>query len=91
MRAVTVRPFLPRYLPGYNIYVWIDADAWVQEEFAVARLVDGAAQGALAAVSHTHDAYRTSQYVLDGRTQRMEAGFGREAVLQGNWDAYLNA
>jgi hypothetical protein len=91
LRAVTVRPFLPRYLPGYDIYVWIDADAWVQERFAIARLVDAAAQGALAAVPHAHDAYRTSQEVLNGRTQRMEAGFGREAVVQGQWDAYLNA
>jgi hypothetical protein len=91
LRAVTVRPFLPHYLPGYDIYLWIDADAWVQERFAITQLIDGAAQGALAAVSHAHDAYRTSQEVLDGRTQRMEAGFGREAVVQGRWDAYLNA
>jgi hypothetical protein len=91
LRAFTVRPFLPRYFPGYDIYVWIDADAWVQEQFAIARLIDGAAQGALAAVPHAHDAYRTSQEVLDGRTERMEAGFGRDAVVQGQWDAYLNA
>jgi hypothetical protein len=91
LRAVTVRPFLPRYFPGYDIYVWIDADAWVQERFAIVRLIDAAAQGDLAAVPHAHDAYRTSQEVLDGRTQRMEAGFGREAVIHGQWDAYLNA
>ena len=91
LRAITVRPFLPRYLPGYDIYVWIDADAWVQERLAIARLIEGAAQGALAAVAHAHDAYRTSREVLDGRTRRMEAGFGREAVVRGHWDAYLNA
>lgn len=38
LRSITVRPFLPRYLPGYDIYVWIDADAWVQERSAIARL-----------------------------------------------------
>ena len=91
LRSITVRPFLPRYLPGYDIYVWIDADAWVQERSAIARLIDGAAHGALAAAAHSHDAYRTTQEVVDGRTRRMAAGFGREAVVQGRWDAYLNA
>jgi len=91
LRAGTARPFLPNYFPGYDIYVWIDADAWVQERSAIARLIDGAAQGALAIAPHTHDAYRTSQDVLDGRTQRTEAFFGREAVVQGQWDTYLNS
>ncbi len=30
-RAMTARPFLPRYLPGFDRYIWIDADAWVQD------------------------------------------------------------
>jgi hypothetical protein len=30
-RAMTVRPFLPRYFPDYEIIAWLDADIWVQE------------------------------------------------------------
>lgn len=25
------RPLLPNYLPGYTNYIWIDADAWIQD------------------------------------------------------------
>ena len=27
LKALLSRPFLPRYLPGYDSYMWIDADA----------------------------------------------------------------
>lgn len=30
-RAMTARPHLPKYFPGYYSYVWIDADCWVQD------------------------------------------------------------
>jgi hypothetical protein len=30
-RAMTNRPCLPACFPGYQTYVWIDADAWVQQ------------------------------------------------------------
>lgn len=31
MKALTALPFLPRYFPGYEIYLYIDSDAWVQD------------------------------------------------------------
>ena len=34
-RAMTARPFIPKHIPGYDIYFWIDADAWVQDWAAV--------------------------------------------------------
>jgi hypothetical protein len=30
-----VRPFLPRYFPGHEIILWLDADCWVQERAAL--------------------------------------------------------
>ena len=30
-KAQVARPFLPRHFPGYEMYVWLDADAWVQD------------------------------------------------------------
>ncbi|MBV9551926.1 MAG: hypothetical protein JO032_03930 [Alphaproteobacteria bacterium] len=30
-KAQVARPFLPRHFPGYDLYFWIDADAWLQE------------------------------------------------------------
>jgi hypothetical protein len=42
-KAMTARPFLPRYFGGHDVYAWIDADCWVQDWQAV-RLICGAAQ-----------------------------------------------
>src|ERR1700733_4902707 len=28
-KSLTARPFLPRYAPGHDIYMWLDADVWV--------------------------------------------------------------
>ena len=35
-KALTARPFLPRYFPGFDLYLWIDADCWVQQGDAMA-------------------------------------------------------
>jgi hypothetical protein len=34
-KAMTARPFLPRYFGGYDVHAWIDADCWVQDWQAV--------------------------------------------------------
>lgn len=90
-RARTARPFLPRYFPGYDIYVWIDADAWVQERFAIDWCVGAAAQGLLGAAPHAHLAYRDPPGGILWRTQRMQAYFGREAAHEIPGDIYLNS
>lgn len=41
-QAMTARPFLPDYLPDYDIFIWIDSDAWVADQSAVKYLIDGA-------------------------------------------------
>ena len=35
LRGLLARPFLRRYFPGFEIYLWIDADAWVQRWEAI--------------------------------------------------------
>ncbi len=35
-KALTARPFLPRYFPGFDLYLWIDGDCWVQQGDAIA-------------------------------------------------------
>ncbi|HVH82031.1 MAG TPA: hypothetical protein VM782_21715 [Stellaceae bacterium] len=34
-KAQVARPFLPRHFPGYEMYLWIDADAWLQDWRAI--------------------------------------------------------
>ena len=31
MRAMTARPHLPKYFPGYELVMWMDADTWLQK------------------------------------------------------------
>jgi hypothetical protein len=39
-RAMTGRPHLPKYLPGYDVYMWLDADTWVQDWRGIAAYVN---------------------------------------------------
>jgi len=56
-RAMTARPYLPKYFPGYDVYVWIDADAWVQDWSAVEAFIAVAANGSMAIVPELHHTY----------------------------------
>lgn len=56
-RALTARPSLRRYFPGYDSYVWLDADVWVQDWRAVALLIEGARLGDIAIVPEVHRSY----------------------------------
>jgi hypothetical protein len=40
--GVLARPFLRKYFPGFETYLWIDGDAWVQDWCAVQLLCEGA-------------------------------------------------
>ncbi|MGE3778911.1 MAG: tetratricopeptide repeat protein, partial [Pirellulaceae bacterium] len=42
LRGLLARPFLRDYFPGFETYVWIDADAWVQEWRAIELFCAGA-------------------------------------------------
>ncbi len=44
-KAMTARPHLPKHFPGYEAYLWIDADCWVQDGDVIDQLVDGALAG----------------------------------------------
>jgi hypothetical protein len=49
-KAYCCRPHLRRHFPGYGVYAWIDADAWVQQAEAVLDLFEAAGRGGIAAV-----------------------------------------
>jgi hypothetical protein len=42
LRIQQARPFLRRYFPGYEVYLWLDADTWVQDWTAVRLFIEGA-------------------------------------------------
>jgi hypothetical protein len=87
-RAYTARPHLPRHVPGYDLYLWLDADAWVQQWDAVEQLFAGAAGDeagrAVAIVPEVHPAYR-NQHHARGEFEGVihaafESAFGTEVA-----------
>ena len=57
-KALTARPFLPRYFPGFDLYFWIDADCWVQQGDAIDLFLTAARTGALAVAPEIHRSMR---------------------------------
>lgn len=55
--AQRLRPQIPRLLPGYDTYLWMDADLWVQLDWVVPLFLRAAAGGAMAIVPEVHVAY----------------------------------
>ncbi len=83
-KALTARPFLPRYFPGYDLYLWIDGDCWVQQGDAVALFLAAARTGALAVAPEIHRSMRHYRHAwqefssINGAA--FEAAFGREVA-----------
>lgn len=59
VKAYTARPFSPRYFPGYETYLWIDADVWCQSPEAIDLFIKGAQKGRLAAVPEIDRSFRS--------------------------------
>ncbi|MEG4317754.1 MULTISPECIES: TylF/MycF/NovP-related O-methyltransferase [unclassified Microcoleus] len=86
LKGLLARPFLRRYFPNFDIYLWIDADAWVQDWQAVELLVKGAAKRGLAVVPELdrgyYLAYGKLPWYWDFVYRDYEAAFGEEVAQQ---------
>ena len=86
LKGLLARPFLRRYFPNFDIYLWIDADAWVQDWQAVELLVRGAVKRGLAVVPELDRGY----YLAYGKLpwywefvyRDYQAAFGDEVAKQ---------
>ena len=52
------RAFLPEYFPGYDKYIWLDCDTWLNNWKAIEYLNKGCENGKLAAVQTIAPGYR---------------------------------
>jgi hypothetical protein len=57
-KAQFARPFLPKHFPGYETYLWIDADAWLQDWRAIEIYVAAAGRDKLAITPEIDRAYK---------------------------------
>ncbi|HVC51915.1 MAG TPA: glycosyl transferase [Stellaceae bacterium] len=58
LKAQVARPFLPRHFPGHATYLWLDADAWVQDWRAIEQYCAAASGGRLAIAIEIDRAYK---------------------------------
>ena len=57
-KAQLSRPFLRRHFPGYETYLWIDADAWLQDWRAVELYLSAAGRDRIAITPEIDRAYK---------------------------------
>ena len=57
-KAQVARPFLPRHFPGYEMYFWLDADAWLQDWRAVEMYRAAAGRNRIAITVEIDRAYK---------------------------------
>jgi hypothetical protein len=57
-KAQVARPFLPHHFPGYEMYLWLDADAWVQDWRVVELYCAAAGRDRLAITPEIDRAYK---------------------------------
>lgn len=91
LRAMTARPFLRRYFPGYGTYLWMDADTWVQDESAVELLFAAAANSSIALVPEVHPSYRQPQSSIDWRIERLNSCYCRDFGRTLHANTYFNS
>ena len=74
LKSQVSRAFLPKYFPGYDKYLWIDADAWVNSWNAIELYFKGCENNKLSIATSADRAY--------GRVLRAEWVFGSFAKIK---------
>jgi lipopolysaccharide biosynthesis glycosyltransferase len=85
------RPVLPDLVPGYDVYVWLDADVWVQHPLGLSWLIEAAATADIAAVPVVHRAYRFRPADLGWLLERYRMAFSNDIALDLMQRPYFNA
>jgi len=73
-KSLVSRAFLPKYFPGYEKYIWIDADAWVNSWYAIELYLKGCENKKLAIATSADRSY--------GRLLKAEWVFGNFARIK---------
>lgn len=91
------KAFLPALVPGYDLYVWLDADLWLQDAGALSPILAAAAEYAVAAVPEVDSAYHLSHrpgnaanyHIVKARI--IDAIAGRVAAERLKFSPWINA
>lgn len=70
------RPYLPQMLPGRDVYVWLDADTWIQSGQALQALIDGALESGAALIREDEATYRSNFGLFLWKGKHYLQGYG---------------
>lgn len=95
LQATAARPRLREYFPGFETYIWMDADTWLADWRAVELLADELTED-IAIVPELHCAYPYLYRTGKGSTRffnrdRAAESFGPDAALLLDGKPFLNA
>ncbi len=91
VRALLARPRLRDYFPGHDLYLWLDADMWLQERFPVDWFFDASRQGAMGLVPSADRSYVYHPSHIRWRQGNLLGYFGQEALDLYALNPYYNA
>jgi hypothetical protein len=90
-RVKVSKTMLPEIFPGFDVYIWLDADAWLQEESAIGDLVKGAMAKEISVVSQRNPKYSLKQYINLWRVLVAREYFGLGSALNVLLRPYYNS
>ena len=91
LRATLARPFLRKYFPGYALYFWLDADTWVQDQYALDWFAAAAKSGSIGLVPQIDRSYRHPRSSWKWRKEKLVSYFGTGATKFLFTHPYFNA
>ncbi len=71
-----VRPFLRSYAPGFDVYLWIDSDVWLQSPDALLAMIAGAQQHGMAIAHENETGYRFQPWLFLWTAKHFLIGYG---------------
>ncbi len=90
-RSRSARPFLRELFPGYDVYVWLDADTFVQSPTGLEWLVRAATHAGTAVVPAVDRSYVHHPKQVEWLRRRYEMAFGAQLAQQLMSAPYINA
>ena len=76
LRSFLARPFLRDYFPGYDVYIWLDSDIWLQDVGVLDEYVAGATRQGLAVTHEEERAYRFQGWLFGWTAKHFLLGYG---------------
>lgn len=74
--AEVVRPYVRDYFPGYDHYMWLDPDLWLQDGGVIDRLVAGSADVGAAIAHESDSAYVFQPWLVGWNLKHKILGLG---------------